>query len=151
MKDPWFVTGLADGEACFSVSFNFRNKLRTGIEVRPSFSITLNKRDLKTLEEIRHYFGVGGIRFSKSDHCYKFEVRAIKDIFKKILPHFERYPLQTSKQKDFQLFKRICFLVYTNQHLSRTVLEEIINQAYKMNPSGKRKIPREKLLKQLAR
>jgi hypothetical protein len=151
MKNPWYITGISDGEACFSVSFNFRNKLKTGIEVRPGFSITLNKRDLESIKEIREYFGVGGIRFSRPDQCYKFEVRSIKDLYKKVIPHFRRYPLQTSKIRDFDIFDEICSLVYTNQHLSRVKLEEIIRKAYKMNPSGKRRIPQEKLLKQLAR
>ena len=151
MKNPWYITGLCDGEGCFSVSFNFRRKLNTGIEVRPSFSVTLNKRDLDIIENVRQYFGVGGVRFSSSDQCYKFEVRSIKDIYKKVLPHFESYPLQSAKRWDFEIFKEICLLVYNNQHLSKERLEEIIRQAYKMNPSGKRKITIEKLLKQLAR
>ena len=151
MKNPWYVTGLADGEGCFSISFNFRKKLNCGIEVRPSFSITLNKREIISLKEIREYFKVGGIRFSKKDQCYKYEVRSIKEIYKNIIPHFEKYPLNTSKDKDFKIFKRLCFLIYANQHLSKNVLIKIIQEAYKMNSSGKRKIPKEKLLKQLAR
>src|SRR5882757_10267795 len=44
--DPWFVTGLTDGEGCFCVSLAIRAKLRTGLEVRPSFSLSLNEKDL---------------------------------------------------------------------------------------------------------
>jgi hypothetical protein len=36
---PWYVTGLVDGEGCFSVSFTLRKRLKIGIETRPSFSI----------------------------------------------------------------------------------------------------------------
>ena len=55
MKDrpalnPWFVTGLAEGEGCFTVSFSFRRKLKVGIETRPSFSLSLNQRDLELLD-----------------------------------------------------------------------------------------------------
>jgi hypothetical protein len=150
MKNPWFITGLTDGEGCFSVSFNLRKKLNTGIEVRPSFCITLNKKDLATLQEVRGFFKVGGIRFSKKDQCYKFEVRSIADLCKSVLKHFRRYPLQTAKLEDFKIFEQICNLVYTNQHLNRARLAAIIKLAYQMNPSGKRKIPQEKLLKQLA-
>ena len=151
MKNPWYITGLCDGEGCFSVSFNFRSRLKSGIEVRPSFSVTLNKRDIHMIKDVREYFGVGGIRFSKSDQCYKFEVRGIKDLYKIIIPHFDEYPLQSSKLKDFEIFKDICTLIYRNQHLCKSTLEQIIKKAYQMNPSGKRKIPIEKLLKQLAR
>ncbi|MBU1956035.1 MAG: LAGLIDADG family homing endonuclease, partial [Candidatus Margulisbacteria bacterium] len=57
MKNPWYITGLCDGEGCFSVSFNLRSKLKTGIEVRPSFSVSLNKRDLEIIQDLEKYFG----------------------------------------------------------------------------------------------
>ena len=65
--DPWFVTGLVEGEGCFTVSFSFRKKLKVGIETRPSFSISLNKRDLDLLKQVHDYFVCGAIRYSKSD------------------------------------------------------------------------------------
>src|SRR5205085_9866345 len=43
--DPWYATGLVEGEGCFCVSFALRPKLRTGLEVRTSFSLSLNERD----------------------------------------------------------------------------------------------------------
>ena len=50
--NPWFVSGLIEGEGCFSVSFTLRKRLRVGIETRPSFSISLNQRDLNLLKQI---------------------------------------------------------------------------------------------------
>jgi hypothetical protein len=58
--DPWYVTGLADGEGCFCVSFAIRSKLRLGLEVRPSFSLSLNERDLRLLEDLQAFFDVDG-------------------------------------------------------------------------------------------
>ena len=63
--DPWFVTGLAEGEGCFTVSFTLRKKLKLGIETRPSFSISLNERDLPLIQSMHAYFGCGAVRFSK--------------------------------------------------------------------------------------
>ncbi len=37
--DPYFITGFADGESCFSFQFFKNNRLTVGREVRPSFSI----------------------------------------------------------------------------------------------------------------
>jgi hypothetical protein len=51
--DPWFVTGLAEGEGCFCVSFAVRPRLRIGLEARPSFSLSLNERDRDLLEVYR--------------------------------------------------------------------------------------------------
>jgi hypothetical protein len=147
--DPWYITGLVEGEGCFHVGFTFRKKLKIGIETRPSFSISLNKRDVELLKKVRKYFGCGAIRYSNSDHTYKYEVRSVKDIVKKILPHFEEYPLKGSKKEDFEKFKKIVLMVHQNKHLSKKYLPEIINLAYSMNPSGKRKHRKEDLLRVL--
>ena len=147
--DPWYVTGLVEGEGCFSVSFSFRKRLKVGIETRPSFSISLTRRDLHILERIREFFGCGGIRYSRTDSTYKYEVRSIKDLDTKILPHFRKYPLQGSKKEDFEKFALICKKVRANLHMNRGHLQEIIELAYEMNPSGKRRHKKEDLLKVL--
>ena len=151
MDFPWYITGFTDGEGCFSISFNRRAKLKTGIEIRPSFSIGQNKRSLQVLKDINTYFGCGAIRFNKSDQLYKYEVRSIGDLMKRIIPHFQKFPLQTSKQRDFDIFAQVCELIYQSKHLNAKYLEQIIQQSYLMNGSGKRKYTSEELLKILAR
>ena len=147
MEFAWYITGFVDGEGCFSVSFNKREKMKTGIEVRPSFSIGQNKKSLKVLQEIRNYFGCGAIRFSKKDQTYKYEVRSVSDLRKKIIPHFKKYPLQTIKTNDFHIFEYICDQIASSKHLNKEYLEEIIEKAYQMNESGKRKYAKEDLLR----
>lgn len=151
MEFASYITGFTDGEGSFSISFSRRNKLRTGIEVKPSFSISQHKRSLKVLQEIKQYFGVGAIRFSASDQNYKYEVRSINDLVHKIIPHFKAYPLKTSKSKDFEIFSEICQMIVTNKHRSVQYLAGIIDQAYLMNESGKRKYTKQVLLKFLTR
>ena len=146
---PWYVTGLVDGEGCFTVSFTLRPSLSTGIEVRPSFSVTLNKRSLDVLEKLRQFFKCGSIRYSRSDRTYKWEVRSVPEIVKHVLPHFECYPLQTAKREDFERFAQICRWVFSNHHLNREYLRRIIELAYEMNPSGKRRYRKEELLRVL--
>jgi hypothetical protein len=149
--EGWYVTGLVEGEGCFSVSFNLRRKFSAGIETRLSFSLSLNKENLELIKALREFFECGGIRYSKFDRTYKFEVRSIKDLREKIIPHFKKFPLQGEKRRDFETFEKICDMVARNLHLSRKSLPEIIELAYQMNPSGKRKYPKEKLLRLLAR
>ncbi len=151
MEFASYITGFVDGEGTFSVSFSKRTKFKTNLEVRPSFSISQHKRNLKILQQIHHYFGVGSIRFSKRDQNYKYEVRSVKDLIQTIIPHFERFPLQTTKAKDFQKFKKICSWVHAKHHLNHDYLRQIIDLAYTMNESGKRKYPKSKLLKFIAR
>lgn len=147
--DPWFVTGLTEGEGCFSISFTLRKRIRVGIETRPSMSISLNCRDLDLLKQIHAYFKCGGIRYSRSDRTYKFEVRSIDDITKRIIPHFEKFQLQGAKQSDFLKFVKICKDIKANLHVNKRHLKKIIELAYQMNPSGKRKHDKYDLLKVL--
>lgn len=143
----WYITGFVDGEGCFSISFNRREKMKSGIEVRPSFSIGQNKKSLSILKDIQNYFECGAIRFSKIDQTYKYEVRSVGDIKEHIIPHFEKYPLQTAKLHDFQNFVWICNQISALRHLNNVFLREIIEKAYDMNESGKRKYSKQELLR----
>jgi hypothetical protein len=147
----WYVTGFTDGEGCFSVSFNRRAKLKTGIEVRPSFCLAQNKRSLEVLKTIHTYFGCGAIRFSKHDQMYKYEVRSIKDLRERIIPHFQKYPLRTNKAQDFLIFTEVCELIASSHHLNPEYLERLIQRAYLMNEAGLRRVTQEELLKFLVR
>ncbi len=149
--NPWYITGLCEGEANFSVNFNLRGKLNVGIETRPSFSISLNSTDLQLIKALRDFFGCGAIRFSSLDNAYKFEVRSIFDLRRKIVPHFRNYPLKGNKAKDFEAFAKICEMIKANLHLNKRYLREIIELAYDMNKSGKRRLKKEELLRELVR
>ena len=151
MDSAWYITGFADGEGCFSISFNKRAKMTTGIEIRPSFAIGQNRKSLSVLKMINAYFGCGAIRFSRSDQTYKYEVRSVGDLMTRIIPHFQKYPLQTSKAQDFAIFAKVCELIYQSKHLNRDHLREIIEMSYQMNPSGQRRYTRDELLKILVR
>ena len=151
MEFQSYITGFVDGEGTFLISFSRREKLNTKIEVRPGFSISQHKRNLEILERIQKYFGVGAIRFSKRDQNYRYEVRSINDLMRVIIPHFDKYPLQTTKRKDFGIFKQICRLIYSKHHLNVDYLIKIIDLAYMMNESGRRRYPKKKLLKFIAR
>jgi hypothetical protein len=146
--DPWFVTGLTDGEGCFCISLAVRAKLRTGLEVRPSFSLSLNEKDLQLLEDLQAFFGCGWIRESKSDRTFKYEVRSIGDLSSRILPHFERFPLRGYKARSCAGFSRVCQMVEQGHHLQRDGLREIVDIAYEMN-LGRRRHSRTKILRML--
>lgn len=141
-----YVSGFIDGEGCFSVSFNLRTKLKTGIEIRPSFSVAQNKRSRLVLEKLHDFFKCGAIRFSKIDQCYKYEIRSVTDLVKKVIPHFRKYPLLTAKKQDFELFAEICDAISQSKHLNPDHLRDILEKAYRMNVSGKRKYEKAKLL-----
>ena len=146
-----YITGFVDGEGCFLISFSLRSKMKLGIEVRPSFSVSQHKRSQDIIFFLQRFFRCGGVRFSKKDQNYKFEVRNISELMKIIIPHFKKYPLMTSKKDEFERFTKICELIYSNHHLSREGLEEIIKLSEKVNIDGNKKYNRHDLLKMIAR
>jgi hypothetical protein len=136
--DPWFVTGLSEGEGCFCVSFAVRSKLKVGLEARPSFSLSLNARDRELLGALQAFFECGWIRESRSDRTFKYEARSVRDLVDHIVPHFEAYPLRGAKRHSFHGFARVCQMIGQGDHLRPEGMAEIVRIAYEMN-LGKRR------------
>jgi hypothetical protein len=149
--NPFWMSGFIDGEGCFSISFSLRQKMKWGLEIRPSFSVTQkNDKNLINLElfkQIPLFFKCGYLRFNKQDNMCLYETRNLTDIQKNIIPFFRKYPLQTSKKNDFDKFVIICNKLSQGLHLNKSGLCEIIEIAYTMNTSGKKKFSQEYLLK----
>jgi hypothetical protein len=127
-----------------------QNKLRTGLEVRPSFSLSLNEKDLELLRDLQTFFGCGWIRESKSDRTFKYEAPAVHDLLDPIIPQFERHPLRGSKATSFVAFADVCRMIEQGDHLARDGLRQIIALAYEMN-LGKRRLAKDDLLRALMR
>ena len=142
----WYLSGYADGEGSFCVSFSPRNKLRTKLEVRPSFSVSQNGDRSEVLNLFRETLDCGAIRTGRGDKTLKFEVRSIADLVQGVVPFFKRYPLKSSKMKDFNLFSQICNLIYEGKNREISGLKKIIKFATRMNVSGKRKYDKQKLM-----
>jgi hypothetical protein len=132
---PDYISGFADGEGCFSISFSHKKKMPFGICVTPSFSISQNKESVSVLYEIQAYFHCGFLRSDRN--TFKYEVRSVSDLTRTIRPHFETYPLLTQKQQDFLLFCEVCDLVLDGHAKTASGLRTIIELSYKMNACGK--------------
>ena len=52
-----YISGYADGEGCFTGSISPRGTLRTGWEVRPSFSVSQSGDRAEVLHVLQAYFG----------------------------------------------------------------------------------------------
>ena len=144
-----YISGYVDGEGCFSISFSKREKFLVGWETKPSFSVSQNEDRAQILFLMQDVFKCGFIRRDYSDKTLKYEVRSLSDLIEKIIPHFEKFPLLSDKQKDFNWFKKVCFLMQRNLHKEKTGLNKILELAFKMNPSGKRKYTKAEMQKAL--
>src|SRR5215216_5457683 len=133
-----YISGYVDGEGCFTVSISPRPTLRAGGEVRPSRPASQNGDRSEVLLMIQRHFDCGTLRPDRSDRTLKWEVRSLPLLMAVVIPHFRRYPLQSGKQRDFELFADICERMTRGDHRSAGGLKEIVRRAGEMNPSGKR-------------
>ncbi len=139
--EEWIV-GFADGEGCFSVSI-FRNKTtKLGWQVFPEFVITQGKRSLPALEIYLKHFGCGKVfvnnRYDNHhEHLYRYCVRSAKDLREKIIPFFQKYPLRTAKQKDFEIFVEIVEMMSRGQHQTTSGMRRIARKIEQMNRKTK--------------
>jgi LAGLIDADG endonuclease len=135
---PSYISGYVDGEGCFTVSISPRPTLLVGWEVRPSLSISQNGDRSEVLLMVQRYFGCGTLRPDRSDRTVKWETRSLSNLTMSVIPHFHRYPLQSGKRSDFELFAGICRRMVRGEHRGPEGLAEIVRLAARMNPSGKR-------------
>jgi hypothetical protein len=107
--------------------------------VRPSFSVSQNAERAEPLYLLNEKWKIGFIRPDRSDKTVKYEVRNVRDLVSTVIPHFESFPLMSSKQNDVVRFARICRLIEQRKHKELEGFEMIVQLAMEMNPSGKRK------------
>jgi hypothetical protein len=137
--NPYYVTGLVDGEGSFYVGILPRKLGNVDFEVRPSFSLSQNEKNRSILFKLKEFFGCGTIRPSKKDNTLKYEVRGLKELKEKIIPHFEKFPLEGEKKKDFEVFKEIIEKMEKGKHLQKKGLLEIVELVERMTENRKRK------------
>ena len=98
---PNWVTGFVDGEGCFTVSIYQQKDLKLGWHVKPSFKISLHKRDEPVLEDVKISLHVGRI-YERGPEAVQYVVRSLKEL-EAVINHFHKFPLKTKKRADFEL------------------------------------------------
>jgi hypothetical protein len=60
-------------------------------------------------------------------------VTNIKDLTNVIIPHFDKYPLITQKQADYELFRQVVKIMNRKEHLTPDGLQQIVNLKASIN------------------
>jgi hypothetical protein len=133
-----WVVGFTDGEGCFSVSIVRNKTSKIGWQVMPEFVATQGEKSLDALKNLKQFFGCGNIFLNRrhdnhTENLYRFCIRSINDLQEKVIPFFKRYPLQTAKRKDFELFVQIMDLISERKHLTKNGAAQITAIASQMN------------------
>src|SRR3972149_758438 len=113
--NPWYITGLVDGEGTFTFS-------RSGNHMALYFGLKLTAQDKSTLELVREFFnGIGQIYHAKAyssnggktKTAFYFRVTRISDL-SKIVNHFDNYPLKSTKNEQFKIWKEMVVVKNNN-------------------------------------
>jgi len=144
LLDPNYIVGFVDGEGCFSVTCSRRSDIRTGYEIKAAFEMEVVVDDYPIMRRIYKSLGKPGQLYSFNfkryknwkPHC-KIKVSNLKDIIEKIIPFFKKHPLQSKKQRSFQIFCKIVEMIKDKKHLNPKYILKIIKLRNNMNPTGK--------------
>ena len=133
--EPSWITGFTDGEGCFHISINKISQMSLGWQVLPEFRIVQHEKDENLLYKIKDYFGFGSVTINRSDfHGTRKEFR-VRDLdnLNKLITFFRKNKLQTSKQKDFEIFAEVIYLMNQGKHLAKEGLDQIAQLISEMN------------------
>ncbi len=137
LKTVGWIVGFVDGEGCFSVTIQ-KATTATGWQVFPEFVVTQGEKSLQALHDLQEFFGCGRIFINRRydnhrEHLYRFCVRSVADLRKKIIPFFHEHQLRTAKREDFNKFTRVLELMAERKHLSSVGIMEIATIVQTMN------------------
>jgi LAGLIDADG endonuclease len=109
--EPWWVTGFVDGVGSFTFS-------RSGRQIGLYFAVRLAEADRAVLEKLQQFFGGIGKIYkvsgtprpgSESKIASYFRVTRLEDL-KRVVDHFDRYPLQTAKHASYEIWREMVIL-----------------------------------------
>jgi hypothetical protein len=118
----YWIVGFVDGEGCFSFSIFKNENMRNNVQIQGEFTVRQHKRDIKLLYALKKFFKCGTVSIYNQD-CYHYRVKNLKDLLDVIIPFFEKYPLKTNKKYQLKVFKELCLILKSKDHLKNEGLE----------------------------
>lgn len=136
-KKAYYISGFADGEGSFNVSFRKRDDCLIGWKVSPVFNISQKEKTILAL--IKHHLGCGTIRF-RSDNVWVYEVDNMNSIQNTIIPFFKKFAfLSEKKKKDFARFLKIIEIKQKNKSITYKNIESILQLLKQVESKNNRK------------
>ena len=133
-----YIAGYVDGEGSFSVSVQRNPTCRVGFQLIPEFHVSQNGDRAQVLELIRIRLGCGRIRpNSRRDRALVYVVRNRNDLLERVIPFFERNPLLSSKQADFEKFACVVRELALGNHRTDAGFRRLLEVALSMNGGGR--------------
>ena len=97
-----WVTGITHAEGNFSI-----NHHKSTGKIFASFKVSQKQHSKGILLDLQKYFSCGLVCYdNKKENTYKFTVYKYDDLLTKIIPHFDKYELLSSKYLDYLDWKQ---------------------------------------------
>ena len=145
-----YFTGFSDGEGCFYVGFGKRNDLPLKWQIITEFHVSQNPGGKNVLEEFRKRLDCGYLKPNHAnnpkDKSWILIVKDRKELEEKVIPFFKKYPLHTSKQKDFEIFTKVLDLIEKSEHLSKNGFRKIVELVFNTSRITNKRYSKEMLL-----
>jgi hypothetical protein len=135
-----YIAGFVDGEGCFHAAIQRNPCTRAGWQLVPEFRISQDVARAKVLDLARELLGCGSLRENhrgSNDHTQVLVVRRRQDLLEKVIPFFERNPLLSCKQDEFNTFATIVRAMAEGEHLAEKGFERLVAVALQMNGGGR--------------
>ena len=114
--DPNWIAGLASGDGCFYISIRNSSRTKSGKSVVLKFQIarsptvvrsaTQHSRDIELMKMLISTLGCGRIELQLKQTAVYFVVTNFQDIYEKIIPLFDKYPIKGVRALDYSDFKK---------------------------------------------
>nr|QOZ41715.1 LAGLIDADG DNA endonuclease [Prototheca wickerhamii] len=142
--NPNYITGFMDGEGSFHIHSTQHKTSKFKFMLVPTVTIKQSIYSPDILYEIQTFFKCGRVTQAPliknklgTSRCLVYTCNSLKDINEKIIPHFLKYPLKTSKLNDFLIFNKICQKLSNKENYTIQTLLECVDLFYCMNQNGK--------------
>lgn len=133
--DPYWVSGFIAGEGSFVIGIRKNRIPSKNLIFYFNFTITQHSKDFELMKLFISFFGCGNIKIrssNKSSRC-DYYVQDINSIVNKIIPHFEKYSLESIKKLDYLDFKLVMNMIWKKEHLNTKGQDIISNIIKRMN------------------
>jgi hypothetical protein len=139
--DPWYVTGLVEGEGTFTYS-------RSGKHLALYFAVKLTRADDALLLSLRDFFGgagsiyrvrprrpTPGAGFTKAATYYRV---CRRDDLRRIVEHFDAYPLRGAKAESYRVWR---LMVLLKREFPKTCRDRVEAFAKSLSAASPRNAP----------
>jgi hypothetical protein len=133
---PWWVTGFVDGEGSFSIRIVKKMNKGLGYTIQLVFRVGQLSKDTALINQIKIFFGCGYVQVSTKYNFTTYVTSSLVDAFT-IIDHFNKYPLETQKAKDFKDWEKVAYMLRNKEHYTREGFDKIMSIKQNMNRNRK--------------